>query len=95
MKTAVIVTTYNRPDALAATLDGFFAQHDRDFELLVADDGSGTDTRTLVEDYAENLTPPSEYAKPREKVFEPFGFRPKGAGRPTKKDRRSIEGFFS
>ena len=49
----------------------------------------------LVEDYAENLTPPSEYVKPREKVFEPFGFRPKGAGRPTKKDRRSIEGFFS
>ena len=56
------------------------------------------DTRVgakLVEDYAENLTPPSEYAKPREKAFEPFGFRPKGAGRPTKKDRRSIEGFFS
>jgi ribosome-associated heat shock protein Hsp15 len=49
----------------------------------------------LVKDYAENLTPPSEYAKPREKTFGSFGFRPKGAGRPTKKDRRSIEGLFS
>jgi ribosome-associated heat shock protein Hsp15 len=49
----------------------------------------------LVKNYAENLTPPSEYARPREKIFAPFGFRPKGAGRPTKKDRRSIEGFLA
>ena len=35
-----IVTTYNRPDALAAVLDGYAAQSDRDFELIVADDGS-------------------------------------------------------
>ena len=49
MKIAVIVTTYNRPDALAATLDGFFAQDDRDFELLIADDGSRDDTRELIE----------------------------------------------
>ena len=49
----------------------------------------------LVNDYAEDLTPPSEYAKPREKAFAHFGFRPRGAGRPTKKDRRSIEGLFS
>src|SRR5687767_1410582 len=52
MRTAVIVTTYNRPDALAATLDGFFAQDDRDFELLIADDGSRDDTRALIEGYA-------------------------------------------
>jgi ribosome-associated heat shock protein Hsp15 len=49
----------------------------------------------LVKDYAENLTPSSEYAKPREKPFASFGFRPKGAGRPTKKDRRNIEGLLS
>jgi ribosome-associated heat shock protein Hsp15 len=49
----------------------------------------------LVKDYAEDLTPPAEYAKPREKTFAPFGLRPKGAGRPTKKDRRRIEGLFS
>ena len=51
MKTAVIVTTYNRPDALAATLDGFLAQYDPDFELLIADDGSRIDTRALIEGY--------------------------------------------
>ena len=52
MKTAVIVTTYNRPDALAAVLAGYFHQADHDFELLVADDGSTDDTRKLVEEHA-------------------------------------------
>jgi glycosyltransferase involved in cell wall biosynthesis len=52
MKTAVVVTTYNRPDALTAVLDGYCAQSSAEFELLVADDGSSQDTRTLVSDYA-------------------------------------------
>ena len=44
MHTAVIVTTYNRPDALSAVLAGYQAQRDAEFELLVADDGSTDDT---------------------------------------------------
>lgn len=51
---SVIVTTYNRPDALAAVLAGLAAQHDRDFEVLVADDGSGDDTRACVESSARD-----------------------------------------
>jgi glycosyltransferase involved in cell wall biosynthesis len=51
MKTAVIVTTYNRPDALAAVFEGFLEQDDRDFELVVADDGSTEDTKRVVEEY--------------------------------------------
>ena len=51
MKIAVIITTYNRPDALAAVLDGYLAQSDANFELFVADDGSTSDTRQLVETY--------------------------------------------
>ena len=38
MKTALIVTTYNRPDALGAVLEGYCRQSDQDFELVVADD---------------------------------------------------------
>lgn len=49
MKIAVIVTTYNRPDALQLVLAGFAAQRDRDFELIVADDGSQSPTRDLIE----------------------------------------------
>jgi glycosyltransferase involved in cell wall biosynthesis len=39
MRISVIVTTYNRPDALAAVLRGLAGQTDRDFETVVADDG--------------------------------------------------------
>ena len=53
MKTAVIVTTYNRPDALKAALDGWVSQRGAAFELLVADDGSGAPTRGVVEAYAQ------------------------------------------
>ena len=49
MPISVVVTTYNRPDALRAVLDGLGAQADRDFEVIVADDGSRDDTRALVE----------------------------------------------
>ncbi len=49
MKTAVVVTTYNRPDALETVLAGYQAQRDTGFELLIADDGSTAATRELVE----------------------------------------------
>jgi glycosyltransferase involved in cell wall biosynthesis len=51
---SLIVTTYNRPDALAAVLAGLLAQPDRGFEVLVADDGSRDDTRALVEQAARD-----------------------------------------
>lgn len=52
MQISVVVTTYNRPDALRAVLVALAAQRDRGFEILVADDGSRDDTRTLVETFA-------------------------------------------
>ncbi len=45
----------------------------------------------LVADFAENLTPPEEYAKRPERNLLPPGFRPKGTGRPTKRERRALE----
>ena len=38
MRVALVVTTYNRPDALAAVLEGCLAQTDANFEVIVADD---------------------------------------------------------
>ncbi len=43
--------------------------------------------------YVEDQTAPSELAKPRQPDFRPFLFRPKGSGRPTKKERREIDRF--
>jgi glycosyltransferase involved in cell wall biosynthesis len=45
---SVIVSTYNRPDALELVLEGCLAQSDRHFEIVIADDGSGAPTRELI-----------------------------------------------
>jgi ribosome-associated heat shock protein Hsp15 len=44
--------------------------------------------------FAEDLTPASEYAKMREANYHPTLLRAKGTGRPTKKERRSLDKFF-
>jgi len=49
MKISVVVTTFNRPDALALVLKGLAAQASEDFEVIVADDGSTDDTKQLIQ----------------------------------------------
>jgi len=47
---SVVITTYNRSDALLAVLAGLARQTDREFEVVVADDGSREEhQRTLRE----------------------------------------------
>ena len=48
----------------------------------------------LVSNYAENLTPPEELAKLRAPIETFFLKRDRGAGRPTKKDRRQMEALW-
>jgi glycosyltransferase involved in cell wall biosynthesis len=55
---SVIVTTYDREDALDAVLRGLSRQTDRDFEVIVADDGSGPSTAALVERWKPKLGVP-------------------------------------
>jgi glycosyltransferase involved in cell wall biosynthesis len=49
VRIAVVLTTYNRPDALAAVLEGYLAQTDPAFDVVVADDGSTDATRAVVD----------------------------------------------
>ncbi len=49
MFASVIFTTYNHPKWLEKTLWGFSVQTYRDFEIIVADDGSGDETREVIE----------------------------------------------
>lgn len=48
MRLSVIVSTYNKPRDLERVLWGYAAQTRRDFELLVADDGSGPETAEAI-----------------------------------------------
>ncbi|PAV25874.1 glycosyl transferase family 2 [Tamilnaduibacter salinus] len=49
MHLSVIVTTYNSPRWLENVLWGYSVQDHRDFELIVADDGSTDETRALID----------------------------------------------
>jgi glycosyltransferase involved in cell wall biosynthesis len=55
MRISVILSTYNRPRDLERVLWGYAAQTDRDFELLVADDGSGPETVELLRGTADRM----------------------------------------
>jgi glycosyltransferase involved in cell wall biosynthesis len=48
---SVVVTTYNREDELEAVLRSLGNQKDRNFEVIVADDGSAPVTAALVEQH--------------------------------------------
>ncbi len=48
---SIIVSTYNRADALDAVLRSLSRQSDRHFEIVVADDGSGAATARVVRDW--------------------------------------------
>ncbi len=52
MRVSLIVTTYNRPDALRLVLRALAEQDDPDYEVIVADDGSGPETAAMLRDFA-------------------------------------------
>jgi len=52
---SVIVTTYNREDALDAVLASLARQTDADFEVVVADDGSAAPTAATIEAWKGKL----------------------------------------
>jgi len=76
---SLIITTYNRPDALAAVLRGAFAQSDRAFEILVADDGSQDETRFLVDDLALAAPMPVRHVWQQDRGFRAGAARNRAA----------------
>jgi glycosyltransferase involved in cell wall biosynthesis len=78
---SLVVSTYNRPDALSAVLDGCAAQTDRRFEVIVADDGSTDSTRTAIEQSAKRLPVPLEHVWHPDDGFRAAAIRNKGIAR--------------
>ena len=67
---SVIVSTYNRADALDAVLRALSRQSDRRFEIVVADDGSGAATQQVVRERMARATVPVKHV-----WHEDCGFR--------------------
>jgi glycosyltransferase involved in cell wall biosynthesis len=67
---SVIVSTYNRADALDAVLRALCRQSDRHFEIVVADDGSGAATQKVVGDWVARAAVPVKHV-----WHEDCGFR--------------------
>ncbi|TXF97934.1 glycosyltransferase family 2 protein [Massilia arenae] len=67
---SVVITTYNRPDALEAVVEACFLQDDKNFEIIIADDGSTANTRECIERLAARSPVPLKH------VWQPDdGFR--------------------
>ena len=49
MRFSVVISTYNKPHFLERVLRGYSVQTRRDFQVVVADDGSGPETAALIE----------------------------------------------
>ena len=58
MKISVIVSTYNAEKWLENVLIGYSHQTYKDFELIIADDGSRPSTKELIDRYAANYPVP-------------------------------------
>ena len=58
MKISVIVSTYNAEKWLEKVLIGYSVQTFKDFELIIADDGSRSTTKELIDRYAAHYPVP-------------------------------------
>lgn len=81
MQIAVIIATYNRPDALEAVLEGYLHQDDGGFEAIVADDGSKDDVRRLAEAYAARAPFPVTHLWHEDRGFRAAVMRNRGLAR--------------
>ena len=53
MHPSVIISTYNSPEWLQKVLWGFECQSSRNFEIVIADDGSGEATRQVIDTFRD------------------------------------------
>lgn len=58
MRTALVVSTYERPDALAAVLDSVTRQRAAPDEIVIADDGSGSATQDVIANFTRRSPVP-------------------------------------
>jgi glycosyltransferase involved in cell wall biosynthesis len=75
---SVIVSTYNREDALNVVLRALSRQTDRRFEIIVADDGSGPATARVVREWAARMPLPVRHVWHEDRGFRLSDIRNRG-----------------
>ena len=60
---SVILSTYNRPDALRVVLRAYDAVEEVDFEVVVADDGSTSETADVIREVGKAVRYPLRHAR--------------------------------
>ena len=55
MKLSVIITTYNSEEWLSKVLEGYCQQTESDFEVVVADDGSISKTKDVIDSFQDKF----------------------------------------
>lgn len=78
MKVSVVVLTYNWPEALGRVLASLAAQTRLPDEVIVADDGSGAETRELVERMARDFPVPLRHVWQEDRGFRAARARNRG-----------------
>lgn len=69
MDVSVVLSTYRRPRALELALRGYAGQEDLDFELVIADDGSGGETATVIAEAARRGGPELVHVRHADRGF--------------------------
>ena len=67
---SVIVSTYNKPEWLEKVLWGFNCQTYKDFELIVADDGSKKETSELLKEMQRKVSYPINHVWQEDDGFQ-------------------------
>ena len=57
-KISIIITTYNSEEWLLKVLQGFLFQSEKDFEIIIADDGSTIKTEEVIEHFLNKFKIP-------------------------------------
>jgi glycosyltransferase involved in cell wall biosynthesis len=75
---SIILTTFNRTDALGAALRALARQSDLNFEIVVADDGSGPETARVIQDWTARLPIPIKHVWQEHRGFRGAEIRNRG-----------------
>ena len=70
MKLSIIFSTYNSPNWLEKVLWGFYYQTFKDFELIIADDGSTDETKQRIENFTSESGMPITHIWQEDEGFQ-------------------------